>query len=236
MENASKALLIAAAVLVAIILITIGIKVYTSTSGVDKVASSTGQSIISKTGEAAGLATSEITGPATWKYKNNDTIVSTTGQELNIGDYIAYDHTKDKNGNEINESTGLDKSLKQYTDGWQVFGIDNGKIQLISAKSVGKIRMTSPDSNKINSIAAIYGKGKGAESGRSINVDDINRITGYNPNNPSKENKYGLGNIWEYGNKVTYYWDSNDFPYYTDGTRTGYSDGYKNSGARKIYG
>ena len=39
---------------------------------------------------------------------------------------------------------------------------------------------------------------------RSINVDDINRITGYDPNNPGDGKKYNLGEWGEYGSKVTY--------------------------------
>lgn len=62
MENASKALLIAAAVLIAIILITVGIKIFSSTSDTQKVAMSTGDTIKGKTTDATGLAISEITG------------------------------------------------------------------------------------------------------------------------------------------------------------------------------
>ena len=58
---------------------------------------------------------------------------------------------------------------------------------------------------------------------RSINVDDINKITGYNPNNvgvydinqTGSGTKYSEGELWEYGNEVTYYWDGTDKPYYT---------------------
>ena len=62
MENASKALLIAAAVLVAIIIITFGIKIYTSTSETQKVATDTGDTISTKTGQATDSAISAITG------------------------------------------------------------------------------------------------------------------------------------------------------------------------------
>ena len=62
MENASKALLIAAAVLIVIIIITIGIKVYTSSSETGKVAMQTGDTISQKTQDATGVAITEITG------------------------------------------------------------------------------------------------------------------------------------------------------------------------------
>ena len=62
MENASKALLIAAAVLVVIIIIAVGMKIYSSISETGKVASDTGKTISEKTGDATDLAVSEITG------------------------------------------------------------------------------------------------------------------------------------------------------------------------------
>ena len=49
MENTSKALLIAAAVLIAIILIAVGIKIFSSASGVQKVALDTGTIMSEKT-------------------------------------------------------------------------------------------------------------------------------------------------------------------------------------------
>ena len=62
MENASKALLIAAAVLVVIILIAFGMKIYTSSSETEKVATDTGKTISEKTEDASDIAISEITG------------------------------------------------------------------------------------------------------------------------------------------------------------------------------
>ena len=62
MENTSKALLIAAAVLVAIIVITIGIKIFTSSSDTTKIATDTGKTIAEKISQATGITTSEIQG------------------------------------------------------------------------------------------------------------------------------------------------------------------------------
>ncbi len=39
---------------------------------------------------------------------------------------------------------------------------------------------------------------------RSITVEDINRVTGYNPTNQGDGTIYGVGEFWEYGSKVTY--------------------------------
>ena len=61
MENASKALLIAAAVLVVIIIITFGIKIYTSSSDAGKAATDTGKTLSDKTEKSTDLAIHEIT-------------------------------------------------------------------------------------------------------------------------------------------------------------------------------
>ena len=149
---------------------------------------------------------------------------------LKIGDYIAYDHTKDVDGNDVTETTGLDKTLAEYTDGWRVLGLKDGKIQLLSAQSVGQKRWSSPYYiPTMNSYSAAYEHGKGAQSGRSINVEDINDITGYDPSNTGDGKPFDYGTVGEYGNEVDYFWSgyttNNGYSYakeyYTDGTHEG---------------
>ena len=53
--------------------------------------------------------------------------------------------------------------------------------------------------SKLNAMCATYGK-----NSRSITVEDINRVTGYDPTNTGTGTKYGVGNTYEYGNTVTY--------------------------------
>lgn len=57
--------------------------------------------------------------------------------------------------------------------------------------------------DKLNTICADYGKGEGAVSARSITIEDIDTITGFNPQNPSFE-----WTISEetYGNELTITW------------------------------
>ena len=103
-------------------------------------------------------------------------------------------------------------SVEANTNGWRVLGVDEdtNQILLISADVV-----KTTDNNdfylrgqtgyewgikELNDICAIYGKGSGASGARSINVDDINKITGYNPETAQCYD----GEIYEYGNKVTY--------------------------------
>jgi len=113
------------------------------------------------------------------------------------------------------------------TNGWRVLGIDEstGEILIISADSV----QTSAASNfylrgiagytygeaQLDKVCGVFGSGYGATGARSIDVDDINRVTGYNPENTGKYDpeqtgtgiKYGKNSVDEYGNKLKYTWN-----------------------------
>ena len=62
-----------------------------------------------------------------------------------------------------------------------------------------------------NAVKDIYNDGFFADTVRSINVEDVNRVTGYNPETAG----YGANKLWQYGNQVTYYWDGTNYPYYS---------------------
>ena len=172
-----------------------------------------------------GITSIGTTGP--WK-QEGDTLTNTeTKQTLKVGDYVDYDPTLGANASDLTYSSPSSKTgaasdqdfnattYKNAGYGWRVLGVKNGKIRLISEEFVGA--GTYSDSNRtyytlkgkngyingideLKTISAIFGHGKGAESATSITVDDINAITGYNPTTA----KYGEGNFYEYGNKVTY--------------------------------
>ena len=122
---------------------------------------------------------------------------------------------------------------------WKLLGVENGKLKIISnivgrtpesgetgiyaskvLKLYGRVGYQNAE-EELNRVCSLYGKGKYAESARSINVEDINKITGYNPNaigirNPTSEQiasgtKYGQGdnNPNQYGREVTYSWSGN---------------------------
>ena len=70
---------------------------------------------------------------------------------------------------------------------------------------------------ELNNISELYGQGEYAESARSITVEDVNKFTGYNP----EENfSYGEGELCEYGNVIDYFWKGTNTPYYSS-TRAG---------------
>ena len=74
--------------------------------------------------------------------------------------------------------------------------------------------------NELNNISAIYGKGDYAEGARSITVEDINKLTKYNP----ETEKYGEGKLYEYGNKMTVK-GNGDGTYSWSGASNDYEDG-----------
>ncbi len=66
MENASKALLIAAAVLIVILLIAFGMRIFNSTSDVSGQAAQTGEQLSTQTDTAAKAANTALTGLSGW--------------------------------------------------------------------------------------------------------------------------------------------------------------------------
>ena len=159
--------------------------------------------------------------------QTGDTITSPDGKTMKVGDYVDYDPTLGANASDLTYSspsskTGADSNqdfnvatYKSAGYGWRVLGAKNGKIRLISEEFIGPGTYTDSSRTyyaltgqkgyingieELNKISGIFGHGKGAEKATSITVEDINEITGYNPETA----KYGKGNFWEYGNKVTY--------------------------------
>ena len=163
----------------------------------------------------------------TWK-QEEDTITNIeTKQTLKVGDYVDYDPTLEANASDLTYTSKTDKTgadsdqefnaetYKNAEYGWRILGVSKGKLRLISGEFVGAGNYTNGSRTyytlkgkkgcingieELNKISAIFGHGKGAEKATSITVEDINEITGYNPETA----KYDQGDWDEYGNKVTY--------------------------------
>jgi len=104
---------------------------------------------------------------------------------------------------------------------WVVLGTDeNGEVLIVPTKNIKDTNGETQWFNlkgqagaqygaeEVNSIAEIYGYGKGASGARAIQVEDINKLIGYDPNDVGEGKKYGSEEIYEYGNKVTYSWNT----------------------------
>ena len=149
-------------------------------------------------------------------------IPSNVGSPTDTGFYKASEKTVTK-GNGYGEQTFSNKAT---TNGWRVLGVNEktGELLIISAdpvKTTGDasfylrgIAGYNYGEQELDKVCSVFGSGYGATGARSVDVDDINKITGYNPNNVGKYDpeqktagtKYESGSVDEYGNQTTYAW------------------------------
>lgn len=131
-----------------------------------------------------------------WVLEGNK--VSKGKESYEIGDYYDYDETKE----------GIFSNLTDVK--WKVLGVnDEGHLLIVSSSSVEELTLGSKDdlekskqeyidsNKKLDEIASKYAHGKNAISGRSINNEDINKIT--KVNNTSQKT-------------FSYYWGSESNP------------------------
>lgn len=159
--------------------------------------------------------------------------------ELQVGDYINYSPTDGVEATTITSySTGNGYSNQEFSSGykgkWRVLGISEEGQIVIVPETV--IKTTSDEYyhlkgqtgyanavSELDKISEIFGNGYGAIGARSVRLEDINKITGYNPENigvydpeqTGSGTRYNSGSLSEYRNKVTYYWQGTAYPYYT---------------------
>ena len=114
---------------------------------------------------------------------------------------------KTKNGTitkYVGKEYEYDCGVEGYTGKWKVLGAERGKLLIMSTVDVGTLQLSGKDGyntgiSQLNSMCAKYGR-----NARSIKVEDINRVTGYDPTNQGDGTVYCAGQFYEYGNKVTY--------------------------------
>ena len=136
----------------------------------------------------------------------------------NIGDYVNYD----ANSGLVTPLTYTTKesvtghsTVSTYSSSdtikWRVLSVDkdSGKVELIAASNLKTFYLKGKEGyinseNILNDIGAIYGKGKGAVGGRSVNIGDIEKYSSYDPytytNNSSI--KYGETRTYTIGTFV----------------------------------
>ena len=113
----------------------------------------------------------------------------------------------------VGDDYTYDCGVSGYTGGWKVLGAEKGKLLIMSTVDVGTLGLKGISGDgttsypagytngidKLNEMCAPYGT-----NARSITVEDINRVTGYDPTNQGDGTVYSVGEFYEYGNKVTY--------------------------------
>ena len=191
-----------------------------------------GQSVII----SAGIKTEQPSITTAWSYSHSAQTVSATLSNgevltLNIGDYI------------IDTDTQIVTNFDGY---WRVLGVENGQLLLVTSannvmdlnsvtisgvsgatKESSKMKLSGADGWNnaelaLNSIGEQFNLSGKFENGRSINVNDINIITGYNPNNVGvNDTSNGTGTKYsngiEYGTSVKYRRTSGKIEFSTNG-------------------
>ena len=148
-----------------------------------------------------------------WTYDHNTQTVVKDDLRLKIGTKIEYSGYTDTS----------------YTGDWQILGVgigdEDGQLLLVSENTIycpplnGSNYATTEDAisdlnaavNELDNKCANFKNDEIATKSRSINAEDINRLTGYDPQNTYLSNsdvtlrgKYGIGTTEEYESSVTY--------------------------------
>ena len=148
------------------------------------------------------------------------TEVTYKGKTLKVGDYVNYDEgTGYTWTTDASKGTGGDYKLnsKTYTTenmDWRVLGLDkNGNLELIGDKQTtqylyleGKAGYFNGEEQLNEMCNSLYGKGTKAQSARSVNVEDIDAVLGYNKKGfklYQEENENNWSKV-NYGFKTTY--------------------------------
>ena len=178
-----------------------------------------------------------------WIYNHTTNTVKKGNLELNVGDCI--------------NMAPYEVEKKQFNGKWRVLGEENGQLLLLSANYVDFDKSVSMNEtpamnlhtvyglqneiNKLNTLCSKFADDNKTENGRGIKIEDINRITGYDPLSSCIDakdlTKKGLyqeryNNVGKYGNNITYimtddgivgYKEESDTAEYKDGYRTTFS-------------
>ncbi len=173
--------------------------------------------------------------------EDGETIITNGIAQLKIGDYVdynpqdratktSYTSTRGKSGHTEDQVF----NLASYQYGWRVLGVDEetNEILLVAEDFVGPDTGGYEENGRtyyylsgqtgyangieeLNTISQLYGQGKGANGARSITVEDVNKIVGYEQTDIEN---WGKGETQAYGNQVTY--STEGFTYFDEESKT----------------
>ncbi len=152
----------------------------------------------------------------------DENLIITAGDKINYNPNITSSTSVTLTMAETGHSEDQTISLKADGEAdeleWIVIGAENGKLVIAPTASVTSNNIALAGQNGYANVIGVldkisweYGKGAGAVSARSIKVEDLNRITLYRP----EKSGYGKGELYEYGNEVTFFWNGHTNPSYT---------------------
>ena len=122
---------------------------------------------------------------------------------VKVGDYVLnYDEGTGSTQIETTESGHTEQQTLATEDlGWRILGIgENGGLEVISDNPTTATLTLSGETGYLNAeevlntaCSKLYGKGQYAESARSLNVEDVNKLANYDP-----ETYSGYGDLYKY--------------------------------------
>ncbi len=142
----------------------------------------------------------------TWKQEK--TKVTKGDTTLNVGDTITNFTAGGKTWKVLGAEDGklLLTTTENLNDSFTLSGIRAGwseaEKRFVDAEKAldeeckSKITLTEAEKKQVTEL-------------RSMKVEDINRVTGYNPAATGEGKAYGAGNVYQYGNEVTYSMNAN---------------------------
>ena len=159
-----------------------------------------------------------------WETSDEDDNHNITNGELTlqIGDYITYD-ANDKGEYSYTaeaERTGVSGEGQTfsttYETTWRVLGVEHSaeedNLMIVPATPIQSTQSTGLALSgatgycygiqEMENVCEIYGYGTGASYARAMTIEDINKITGYDPMCTGDGKIYGEGKIEEYQNEL----------------------------------
>ena len=175
-----------------------------------------------------------------WIYNHTTNTVKKGNLELNVGDCINVAPYEVEN--------------LQFDGKWRVLGEENGQLLLISANyvdikenqndqdlkamNIHTSRGLQNEINRLNTLCSNFADDNKTENGRGIKIEDINRITGYNPlycsidkNDLTQKGIFvEKNNVWgEYRKRVTYDMKDDGKAWYKEESDTEYIEGFRSA-------
>ena len=165
--------------------------------------------------------------------ENEDGSITDGEVTLQVGDYINYDPITGASKTSVTsyaKETGKKNdqtfNLADYTGKWKIFGVENGKIQIIPEDKILTTDSENPGYylygatglknavTELDKISALYGQGEYAESARSVNHQDVANLVGLTTEYWNTTEGYGKDTVMLYGNEVSIFWDGTSKPRY----------------------
>ena len=204
-KNQKGITLIALVITIVVLLILAGVSINTlfSDNGIIEIA----KNAQNKMDEATKKDLEEINSLNNWLEENGGIKNETGGDTPTPTVEWTQNKTTVTNGTityEVGEDYSYDCGVSGYTGSWKVLGAENGKLLIMSTVDIGTLQLSGKEGyntgiSQLNEMCKQYGK-----NARSIKVEDINRVTEYDPNKTGDGKKFFTGVWGEYGSTVTY--------------------------------